>query len=206
MERNDKTRVTVSLFETLVRRLIDASFRFPGGESGRRTVAACLELLRTHSGGELSDERIADFCICQVHAISRFDGNYLSCRWMPSHSFGPKARERFAATTPVRRYHEDRWLQQAGLNRTALPLLLKDRREHPLWQFLDPAYEEATKQRAVNTPVGYYVCGISTLLWNPFSDACRTCSRAELCRKRTAARYPELYRLRREEAERRSRP
>lgn len=64
MERNDKTRVTVSLFETLVRRLIDASFRFPGGESGRRTVAGCLELLRTHSGGELSDERIADFCIC----------------------------------------------------------------------------------------------------------------------------------------------
>ena len=131
MERNDKTRVTVSLFETLVRRLIDASFRFPGGESGRRTVAACLELLRTHGGGELSDERIADFCICQVHAISRFDESYLSCRWMPSHSFGPKARERFAATTPVRRYHEDRWLQQAGLSRAALPLLLKDRREHP---------------------------------------------------------------------------
>ena len=78
MERNDKTRVTVSLFETLVRRLIDASFRFPGGESGRRTVAACLELLRTRSGGELSDERIADFCICQVHAISRFDESYLS--------------------------------------------------------------------------------------------------------------------------------
>ena len=44
MERNDKTRVTVLLFETLVRRLIDVSFRFPGGESGRRTVAACLEL------------------------------------------------------------------------------------------------------------------------------------------------------------------
>ncbi len=54
MERNDKTRVTVSLFEMLVRRLIDASFRFPGGESGRRTVAACLELLRTHGGGALS--------------------------------------------------------------------------------------------------------------------------------------------------------
>ena len=146
MERNDKTRVTVALFETLVRRLINASFRFPGGESGQRAVAGCLELLRTHSGGELSDERIADFCICQVHAISRFDAGYLVHRWMPAHSFGPKARERFAATTPVRRYHEDRWLQEAGLDRATLPLLLKDRREHPLWQFLDPAYEEATKQ------------------------------------------------------------
>ena len=103
MERNDKTRVTVSLFETLVRRLIDASFRFPGGESGRRAVAGCLDMLRSNSGGELSDERIADFCICQVHAISRFDGGYLAYRWIPAHSFGPKARKRFAATTPVRR-------------------------------------------------------------------------------------------------------
>lgn len=173
-------------------------------DGGRWQVVSTM--LRSNSGGELSDERIADFCICQVHAISRFDGGYLAYRWIPAHSFGPKARKRFAATTPVRRYHEDRWLQEAGLNRASLPLLLKDRREHPLWQFLDPAYEEATKQRVVNTPVGYYVCGISTLLWNPFSAACRKCSRAEFCRKRTAARYPELYRLRREEAERRSRP
>lgn len=206
MERDDKTRVTVALFETLVRRCLDASFRFPGGESGRRAVAGCLEVLRANGGGELSDERIADFCVCQVHAISRFDAGYLTHRWMPAHSFGPKARERFAATTPVRRYHEDRWLQETGLVRTALPLLLKDRREHPLWQFLDPAYEEATKQRVVNTPVGYYVCGVSTLLWNPFSAACGECCRREVCRKRTAARYPELYRLRVEEVERKSRP
>ena len=127
-------------------------------------------------GGILSDERLADFCICQVHTISRFDAEYLARRWVPSHSFGRKARE------------------------------LKDRREHPLWQFLDPVYEENTKCRVVNTPVGYYVCGISTLLWNPFSAACRRCSRSEQCRRRTAARYPELYRLRIEERERRMLP
>ena len=205
MEKNDKTRRAAALFEMLVRRLIDPAFRFPGGAAGLRAVAGCLDILRTSGGGELSDERLADFCICQAHAISRFDAEYLPHRWMPSHSFGPKARKRFAATTPVRRYYEDRWLQGAGLTRDALPLLLKDRREHPLWRFLDPAYEEATKRRVVNTPVGYYVCGVSTLLWNPFSAVCGECVRAELCRRRTAARYPELYRLRCEEAERRNR-
>lgn len=205
MEKNDKTRRAAALFETLVRRLLDPSFRFPGGAVGLRAVSDCLDLLRTNGGGALSDERLADFCICQAHAISRFDADYLSHRWKPSHSFGPKARERFAATTPVRRYHEDRWLGKAGLSRSALPYLLKDRREHPLWQFLDPVYEEATKRRVVNTPVGYYVCGISTLLWSPFSAACVECVRTEPCRRRTAARYPELYRLRCEEAERRSR-
>lgn len=206
MEGNDKTRMTVVLFETLVRRLLDTSFRFPGGESGRRAVAGCLEILRANGSGALSDERIADFCICQVHVISRFGADYLAHRWMPAHSFGAKARERFAAATPVRRHYEDRWLGEAGVSRTALPFLLKDRQEHPLWQFLDPAYEEVTKQRVVNTSVGYYICGISTLLWNPFSATCGKCCRMEACRKRTAARYPELYRLRVEETGRRTHP
>lgn len=206
MEKNDRIRVTVALFETLVRRLLDASFRFPGGMAARRAVDACIESLKTQGGGMLSDERLADFCICQVHTISRFDAEYLARRWVPSHSFGRKARERFATATPVRRYWEDKWLESAGLSRSALPYLLKDRREHPLWQFLDPVYEENTKCRVVNTPVGYYVCGISTLLWNPFSAACRRCPHIEQCHRRTAARYPELYRLRIEERERRMLP
>lgn len=204
MERNAKIRVTVALFETLIRRLLDDTFRFPGGEASRRVVGNCLDALERGSGGRLSEERVADFCLCQAHAISRFDADYLKRRWSASHSFGPKARERFVASTPQRRYHEERWLSSAGLSRAQLPALVRDRREHPLWQFVDPAYEEGTKKRVVNTPVGYYVCGFSTLLWNPFSAACCCCSRMDRCRKRTAARYPELYRLRCEEAERRN--
>lgn len=204
MERDARIRVTVALFETLVRRMLDASFRFPGGGASRRAVGDCLDALERESGGYLSEERVADFCLCQAHAISRFDGDYLQRRWSASHSFGPKARMRFAASTPQRRYHEDRWLAGAGLSRAQLPALVRDRREHPLWQFVDPAYEEGTKNRVVNTPVGYYVCGFSTLLWNPFSAACRRCTRVERCCRRTAARYPELYRLRREESERRN--
>ena len=203
MERDVKIRAAVALFEGLVRRTVDAAFRFPAGGAARRAVAECLRALRSAGGGECSDERLADFCICQVYALSRFDAEYLPRRWRPSHSFGPKARERFAASTPQRRYWEDRWLQRAGLARTALPALVRERREHPLWPYLDPAYEEHTKRRVLNTPVGYYVCGISTLLWNPFSACCAACTKVPLCRRRTAARYPELYRLRCEEAQRR---
>lgn len=204
MERNDRTRVTVALFEMLVRRLLDATFRFPGGASGLRAVDTCIGALRDEGGGELSDERLADFCICQVHAIGRFGTEYLSRRWVPSHSFGVKARHRFAASTPRHRYWEDRQLREAGLSRTMLPALLRDRREHPLRPFIDPAYEEATKRRVVDTPVGYYVCGVSTLLWNPFSPSCGRCPRSGQCRTRTADRYPELYRLRMEETQRRN--
>ena len=206
MERNARIRGTVALFELLIRRLLDASFRFPGGEASRRVVGDCLDKLDRQCGGELSEERLADFCLCQAHVISRFEKDYLQRRWSASHSFGPKARERFSSSTPQRRYHEDRWLAAAGLSRAQLPALVRDRREHPLWQFVDPAYEEGTKNHVVDTPVCYYVCGFSTLLWNPFSAACRRCTRTERCRKRTAARYPELYRLRCEETERKNRP
>lgn len=124
MERNDKTRATVSLFEMLVRRLIDASFRFPQRRVGAAGGGGLPGYAAHPQRRELSDRRIADFCICQVHAISRFDGS-LSCRWMPSHSFGPKAEgvspppHRYAVTTRTAGF------QEAGLSRAALPLLLK---------------------------------------------------------------------------------
>ncbi len=51
----------------------------------------------------------------------------------------------------------------------------------------------------LSTEVGYYICGASTLLWTPFSPACRACIRAALCRKRTEMIYGELYRIRMEE-------
>lgn len=203
MERNERIRVTVALFEALVRRRLDACWRFPGGGAARRVVGDCLDVLERDSGGTLSDERLSDFCICQVHAISRFDEAYLAHRWSASHSFGVKARARFSASTRQRRYHEDRWLAEAGLSRSGLPSLVRDRREHPLWTFVDPQYEEGTKSRVVNTPVGYYICGVSTLLWNPFSVSCRECLSVPSCRRRTCRRYPELYRLRCEETERR---
>lgn len=195
--------MTIGLFELLVRRLVDGSFRFPQGTASRQVVGGCLDVLERARGEVLSDERLADFCICQVYVISRFEEGYLRRRWSPSHSFGRKASTRFASSTPQRRYYEDRWLESEGLLRTRLAAFIRDRREHPLWGFVDPFYEEGTKKRVLNSPVGYYVCGVSTLMWNPFSGSCVECRCRERCQQRTRSRYPELYRLRCEELERR---
>lgn len=196
-------RGAVALFTLLVQRLVLPDFRFPKGEAARRTVGLCLQELRR--AGALSGERLADFCICSACALSSFGEEYLRRRWRVSHSFGPRARERFEGSTPARRYREDRSLHEAGLVREALPALLRGRREHPLQPYVDPTYEEPTKRRALGTEAGYYICGVSTLLWNPRSAACTDCPYIAACRRRTQARYGELYRLRCEAAERRGR-
>ena len=56
--------------------------------------------------------------------------------------------------------------------------------------------EETTKRRLLSTEAGYLVCALSTLMWTPFSPSCSKCAKAEPCRRRTQARYPELYRIR----------
>lgn len=184
----------VRAFTGLMRRTVAASFTFPGGGAALRTVGGCVKALEKNHGA-LERERIADFCICQVYALSRFGKEYLS-RWRVSHSFGTKAQERFAGTTKGKRYWEDRWLTAAGLNRGDVVRWIEDRRQHPLYRFIYPEYEEATKRRMLSTQVGYYICGASTLLWTPFSPACRACGLAGACRKRTEMLYGELYRIR----------
>lgn len=37
---------------------------------------------------------------------------------------------------------------------------------------------------------------VTMLMWTPFSPSCSKCAKAEPCRRRTQARYPELYRIR----------
>ena len=73
---------------------------------------------------------------------------------------------------------------------------VEDRRSHPFGRFIYPEYEETTKRRLLSTEAGYLVCALSTLMWTPFSPSCSKCAKAEPCRRRTQARYPELYRIR----------
>ena len=193
MEKPNSASELQRLFTLLVRRTLWPGFRFPGSAAAVRAVTRCAEALeRTH--GALSAERIADFCICQAYAFSGYGEEYRR-RWQPSHSFGAKALERFAATTPARRYYEDRWMHGYGLSREGLASEA-GRGEHPLTRFIFPAWEEPTKRRLLSTEAGYLNCGSSTLLWAPQSPACARCRSSLRCRERLRRLYPELYRLR----------
>lgn len=143
----------------------------------------------------VSAERLSDFCICQTYAISGYDTAYRR-KWNVSHSFGKKAIGRYLRSGKERRYREDRWLKSFGLSRHDLARAVEDRRSHPFGRFIYPEYEETTKRRLLSTEAGYLVCALSTLMWTPFSPSCSKCAKAEPCRRRTQARYPELYRIR----------
>lgn len=199
MEKSVRIRLTIRLFELLVRRMVSPTFTFKGGYATARTVEQCLDSLCKERGTEPSPECVADFCICQVYAINGFSADYLATKWYPAHSFGRKAMQRFLSRTPARRRREELWIRREGLTVEMLYAMLRDRSHHPLWRYLNPGYEEATKLRLLGADAGYYICGASTLLWNPFSEACTRCPKAAGCRERTRKTYPELYRIRCEE-------
>lgn len=159
-----------------------------------RTVSFCLAALE-HQYGELNEERLVDFCICQGYALSGYGVEYHP-RWKVSHSFGKKAFSRFLGDHAGCRYYENRWLKENGISRCALQASIADRSSHPFRRFIYPEYEDHTKSRLLSTDAGFAVCGLSTLLWTPFSPACQKCRQGESCRKRTERCFPELYRLR----------
>lgn len=194
METREKNKWAEKVFTFLMRRAVDAGFRFPGGGAAQRTVASCMELL-DGGIGKLSREKVVDFCICQVYAITFYDKEYLK-RWKPSHSFGSKALERYMGNNRARRYYEDIWLKNNGLSREELVDTIRDRSRHPLSKFIYPEYEDATKGRKAGTEAGLYVCSVSTLMWTPFSPVCQMCGLHLTCQCMTREQYPELFRIR----------
>lgn len=196
MEKEKKIKNVIQVFTIIMRQTVSPEFVFPGGGIAARCVTNCIEKLEKEYAG-LSQERIVDYCICQVYAITRFPEDYIK-RWKASHSFGEKALARFARAKQAHRYYEDKWLKANGLNRRFLLESILDKSKHPLYKYVYPEYEDNTKARICGTEAGYYICGISTLLWTPLSPICRTCVKAEKCKERTKKMYPELYRLREE--------
>lgn len=190
MERDEWRNNGRRLFTLLVRTTLWADFVFPAGGRSDRVLDSCFDSL-----APVSAERLADFCVCQVRAMCAFGAEYRR-RWDVSHSFGKKAVERYLQADRRRRYYEDRWLKSFSLSRGELAVLAEDRSRHPFAKFIFPEYEETTKRRLLSTEAGYAVCGMSTLLWTPFSPSCRQCGHSARCRRRTASLYHELYRIR----------
>lgn len=190
----ENCKLASRLFTVLMRRSVFPAFAFPGGKVAERRMDACLNYLAAHYG-MVGLERIVDFCVCQVYAISRFTPEYL-LKWKLSHSFGERACVRFVTRKPGQKYYEDRWLKDYGLDREQLQNMIEDRSVHPFYRFIYPSWEDHTKRRAVSTEAGYFICAASTLLWTPFSPVCSSCSLSEACQTRTRHLYPELYRIR----------
>lgn len=195
METEKKTNEMIKVFTFLMKRVYPR-FNFPGGGAAQCAVTSCIASLE--SGGQLDEERVVDFCVCQVYALSRFGEDYES-RWRVSHSFGKRAMRRFAETKREVCFYEDKWLRKNELSRELLCELIRDRSKHPQAKFIYPQYEDRTKKRLLGTVLGYYICGASTLLWTPFSPVCQSCPKAAACEHRTRMLFPELYRIRVEE-------
>ena len=196
MEKQSINKYVGQVFSFLMK-TVYPSFVFPRGGLAQKSVSSCMDTLHVRYI-TLSRERIIDFCICQVYAISRFEESYIS-KWKVSHSFGKKAIERYLFQTAVQKRFQDRWLKENGLSRAELVSLFQDRSKHPLYKFIYPEYEEGTKRRLLGTLAGFYVCQVSTILWTPFSPSCARCPSAEKCREITKKKYFELYRIRVEE-------
>lgn len=190
----EKSKCISRLFVLLVRLTIQPTFAMPGGKLAERQIDNALDYLTKHYG-EIGLERIVDYNVCQVRQISEYGTDYLP-KWKLHHSFGTKALTRFVTRKPGQKYYEDKWLTSFKLTREDLLHEIEDRSVHPLFRFIYPDYEDATKFRALSTEAGYYICGVSTLLWTPFSSVCRACAKAVKCQSRTQKLYPEIYRLR----------
>lgn len=198
MERADEIKCIIRVFSVLMQQL-SPRFSFPKGGAATKVVSSCLDSLEAIYSVKLSPERIVDYCVCQIYAASQFDEGYVTNKWKITHSFGKKALERFSGTGKAKKYYEDKWLRECDLSRPMLLALIENKKRHPLFKFIYPDYEDVTKMRMLSSEVGYYICAVSTLLWTPFSPACRDCLKADLCKERTRSRYPELYRIRLEE-------
>lgn len=190
----EKSKLMSRLFVLLMRLTIQSTFAMPGGKLAEKQIDNALDYLNKHYG-EVGLERIVDYCVCQVRQISEYGTDYIP-KWKLSHSFGDKALTRFVVRKPGQKYYEDKWLAGFKLVREDLLYHIEDRSVHPFYRFIYPDYEDATKRRALSSEVGYYICGVSTLLWTPFSPVCRACTKAMKCQSRTQMLYPEIYRLR----------
>ena len=194
MEKKEWIEGCKRVFTRLVKDTLWEDFKKPEGGLADRHIGNCYDKL-IKKLGSVSAERLADFCICQVYAMTQFHKGYRK-HWNISHSFGDKAIERYMVPINHRKKHEDSWLNCLGVTRGKYLSMIVDNSKHPLAIFIYPEYEEYTKRRWMSNELGYLICGTSTLMWTPFSPVCQKCTNAPLCKKRTEHVHHELYRIR----------
>lgn len=182
-------KCTMVIYTEIVRKMINPSFKFSQGGATFKTINNFLDMF-CEEFLEITEDRLVDFCICTAYAYRGRDN------WTVKQVFGRASIQRLIESKKGARYYEDQWLAEKGLTRNKLIELIMDRSEHPLGRYIFVPAEEATKLRYLNKEVGYALCQSSTLGWSPISEACLSCISSDSCKKATAGKYPELYRIR----------
>lgn len=189
MASENLIKQTIAVFTEIERRLVDPTFRISQGGATILTISKFLDRMAKEFGC-VTKERLVDFCVCTAYAF-RERG-----QWTVKQAFGPVALQRLKDKKKGAFFYEDRWLASADLSRESLVRMIADRSEHPQAKYIYVHSEEGTKARLLNQEIGYILCQTSTLGWSPVSETCKKCNFTEQCKKETANKYPELYRIR----------
>lgn len=197
MDREERLAKKIkTVYTEIMKRLVDPTFSFPeGGKINRQLFQFVQEFTQT-CGGEFNTARLVDYCVFQIHK----NRNAPYQRNLAPKTFGVTAFQKYLSmSSKQKKYMEDQWLSEAQLTRAYLNSLICNKEEHPQKKFIYMPSEEGTKKRCINTDIGFVICSTSTLMWSPFSPTCQMCKQADMCKKETANKYPELYRIRLEE-------
>ena len=195
MEREERLTKKIKIVYTeIIRKLIDPSFKFPGGGMVDKKLSSFIKKFTNMCGGEFNTSRLVDYCVFQAH---KNRNSTIQVSLAPN-TFGNTALQKYQQMSSKQKtFAENKWLESAQLTRAYLNSLISNQKsEHPLAKFIYMESEESTKMRCMNTEVGLVICATSTLMWSPFSKTCQRCKNADTCQKQTALKYPELYRIR----------
>lgn len=138
-----------------------------------------------------------DFIIHQCYVWREWDKwkDRFSLSWV----FGSKAIERYNTAKKGVIYYQDLWLNELKLNRGVLKSSVIDpKKEHPMRKFVSFPPDDYTKERFLNTEMGFQFCISETLMWSPTSPPCLRCNYVLRCKDELRKQQPELLRLREE--------
>ncbi len=99
MEKKEQIKNIILVFSTIMKSMINPSFKITNPEGGvtQQTIGKCLDLLEADFGDAISRERLVDFCVCQAYRVYNTDSRYTD-KWGVKQYFGSKAVECFIQT------------------------------------------------------------------------------------------------------------
>ncbi len=186
----------------VVHTLILPEWKVPDSHSTTRIVLSGLEKF-----GKLypnmSEARIVDFVVYQLYRYREIIPS-TNWGWSWSWCFSNNAVAKFKAQfiddggKVGINYYIDKWLESGGLSREKLLDIISERNDQSLSFYVDSPADEPIKKKYLNTPYGLVNCIKFTSGWSPKSESCSQCRYEKDCVYYTQRKYPEIYRLRKE--------